>query len=82
MFLELHARHFFNSHLRRTDKIFKGMERFVGSREAEQCRSHHQKMEKKHGCFVGIVAELRQKANHTLDAAPVAEMLERSGREI
>jgi hypothetical protein len=29
------------------DKIFKSMAAFVGSREAEQCRSHHQKMEKK-----------------------------------
>jgi hypothetical protein len=32
---------------------------FVGSREAEQCRSHHQKMEKKHRNFRNILISLR-----------------------
>jgi len=35
------------------------MEIFIGSREAEQCRSHHQKMEKKHSNFTNILKELR-----------------------
>lgn len=43
-FLELYSSHFLNKHMRRMDKIFKTMEKFVSSREAEQCRSHHQKM--------------------------------------
>lgn len=30
--------------MRRLDKIFKTMELFIETREAEQCRSHHQKM--------------------------------------
>jgi hypothetical protein len=67
-FLELHCSHFLNKHLRRMDKIFKGMERFVATREAEQCRSHHQKMEKKHGSFVSILKELRKQHYGTCDA--------------
>lgn len=43
-FLEMHFNHFLNKHLRRMDKIFKSMEKFIATREAEQCRSHHQKM--------------------------------------
>ena len=43
-FLEVHNHHFLNKHMRRMDKIFKSMAVFVGTREAEQCRSHHQKM--------------------------------------
>lgn len=31
----------------------------MASRQAEQCRSHHQKMEKKHGNFLAILKELR-----------------------
>ena len=54
------------------DKIFKSMERFVTTREAEQCRSHHQKMEKKHGAFVKILRELRR-LNY---GAPDAELIE------
>lgn len=58
-FLEIHNKHFFNKHMRRTDKIFKTMALFVGSREAEQCRSHHQKMEKKHRTIRSILISLR-----------------------
>jgi hypothetical protein len=43
-FLELYHSHFENKHLRRMDKIFKTMADFLGSRAADQCRSHHQKM--------------------------------------
>lgn len=45
--------------MRRMDKIFKSMELFVGTRQAEQCRSHHQKMEKKYHNFITIVSNLR-----------------------
>ena len=43
-FLEIHNRHFILKYLRRTDKIFKSMANFIRTREAQQCRSHHQKM--------------------------------------
>jgi hypothetical protein len=58
-FLELHNQHFFEKHLRRTDRIFKSMANFVETREAEQCRSHHQKMEKKYKYFSKIIMSLR-----------------------
>jgi hypothetical protein len=58
-FLEIHNEHFFNKCLRRTDRIFKTMANFVETREAEQCRSHHQKMEKKHKYFQTILLQLR-----------------------
>lgn len=45
--------------MRRLDKIFKTMALFIGSREAEQCRSHHQKMEKKYHSFANIILYLR-----------------------
>jgi hypothetical protein len=64
-----------NRHLRRMDKIFKSMEVFVGSRQAEQCRSHHQKMEKKHNSFTNIIAALRRNHYHTLDPEPLAHAL-------
>ena len=44
LFLERYSKHFIMKQLRRMDKIFKVMADFIGSREAEQCRSHHQKM--------------------------------------
>lgn len=46
--------------MRRMDKIFKTMAVFVGTREAEQCRSHHQKMEKKYHSFSKILLSLRR----------------------
>lgn len=58
-FLEIHHGHFVNRHMRRMDKIFKSMELFVATRQAEQCRSHHQKMEKKYHNFIAIIANLR-----------------------
>lgn len=36
------------------------MEQFVGTRQAEQCRSHHQKMEKKYRSFPAILKSLRE----------------------
>jgi hypothetical protein len=46
--------------MRRLDKIFKTMSKFIATREAEQCRSHHQKMEKKFTSFAKILLHLRE----------------------
>lgn len=61
------------------DKIFKTMELFVGTRQAEQCRSHHQKMEKKYINFIFIVSSLRKEHYGTLDIHPINEELENLG---
>lgn len=45
--------------LRRTDKIFKEMAKFVKSRCPDQCRSHHQKMENKFPEFDDILNSLK-----------------------
>lgn len=58
-FLEIYHSHFENKHMRRMDKIFKTMADFLGSRAADQCRSHHQKMEKKFKHFYSIIYNLR-----------------------
>lgn len=58
-FLEIHHLHFIKKEMRRLDKIFKSMSTFIGTREAEQCRSHHQKMEKKFHSFSKILMHLR-----------------------
>lgn len=58
-FLEIYHSHFENKHMRRMDKIFKTMADFLGSRAADQCRSHHQKMEKKYKNFYNIIFNLR-----------------------
>jgi hypothetical protein len=55
----MHSKHFIHKHMRRMDKIFKTMANFIETREAEQCRSHHQKMEKKHHTFYKIIKSLR-----------------------
>ena len=67
--------------MRRMDKIFKTMEKFVGSREAEQCRSHHQKMEKKHGSFTTILRELRRQHYTTEDSETVLSDMRCNGIE-
>ena len=48
IFLKTFRENFVKKELRRTDKIFKEMAKFIKTRAADQCRSHHQKMEKKH----------------------------------
>ncbi len=60
LFLEAYHTHFEQRHLRRLAKIFKLMAGFIGTRAPDQCRSHHQKMEKKHGSFHGILRSLRR----------------------
>lgn len=51
------------------------METFLGNREAEQCRSHHQKMEKRYGEFSVILLNLRYQFYQTYDAFPIIEDL-------
>ena len=65
-FLQLHSGHFIQKHMRRTDKIFKSMALFISTRQAEQCRSHHQKMEKKYHSFYRIIEKLRMQYFGTL----------------
>ena len=57
-FIQAHQANFVKKELRRSDKIFKLMSSFLGSRAADQCRSHHQKMEKKHGPLGSIIKAL------------------------
>lgn len=49
-----------NKENRRSSKIFKQMAKVVISRSADQCRSHHQKMEKKHGSVPNILTQCRK----------------------
>lgn len=65
--------------MRRMDKIFKTMELFIGTRQAEQCRSHHQKMEKKYLNFPTIIANLRRLHYNTLETEPMLAELEANG---
>ena len=58
------------------DKIFKSMSTFIGTREAEQCRSHHQKMEKKYESFFRILESLRLEFYGTCDVERVRDDLE------
>jgi uncharacterized protein YaaR (DUF327 family) len=61
------------------DKIFKSMENFIGTRQAEQCRSHHQKMEKKYHNFSTIISNLRNQHYSTTDVEPIAEEIQNNG---
>lgn len=58
--------------MRRLDKIFKTMATFIGSREAEQCRSHHQKMEKKYKTFPCILLYLRRAHYNSEDVTRIS----------
>jgi hypothetical protein len=69
-------------YLRRTDKIFKSMASFIGTREAEQCRSHHQKMEKKYRNFYQILLKLRMDFYGTDSCERVKGELEDNGFEV
>ena len=44
VFLTLNRKNFEKKGLRRSQKIFKEMSKFIRTRTADQCRSHHQKM--------------------------------------
>ncbi len=65
--------------MRRMDKIFKTMELFVGTRQAEQCRSHHQKMEKKYLNFATIIVNLRKLHYNSVDIEPIVQELTNEG---
>lgn len=65
--------------MRRMDKIFKTMELFIGTRQAEQCRSHHQKMEKKYFNFATIIANLRKLHYNSEEIDPILEELDQNG---
>lgn len=80
-FLEIHHLHYLRKELRRTDKIFKSMAVFVGTRAADQCRSHHQKMEKKHRGFLRILCSLRQAHYNSLEVAEMKEDMAAHGVE-
>lgn len=58
-FLEGNINAFVSKGLRRREKVFKSMARAIRSRDPEQCRSHHQKMEKKYRSFEGLIDALR-----------------------
>jgi hypothetical protein len=81
-FLELHNKHFIYKYLRRTDKIFKSMANFIQTREAEQCRSHHQKMEKKYHSFYQILIKLRMDFYGTTNVESVKAELEDHGYKL
>jgi len=81
-FLEIHNNHFLNKHMRRMDKIFKTMATFVGTREAEQCRSHHQKMEKKYHSIAKILLSLRRQHYDSEVEVGLREDLERNCIEV
>lgn len=48
IFLKENREKFADREIRRLEKIFREMSRTVKSRGADQCRSHHQKMNKKY----------------------------------
>lgn len=60
VFLQDHHTNFERKNLRRSEKIFKVMSRYLGTRTADQCRSHHQKMEKKCLSFQKIIEYLSE----------------------
>lgn len=60
LFLTVHHNNFERKNLRRSEKIFKVMSRYLGTRTADQCRSHHQKMEKKCLSFQKILEYLAE----------------------
>lgn len=55
------------------------MSSFIGSREAEQCRSHHQKMEKKYKNFYQIIIKLRLEYYGTCNTDAVRIDLQENG---
>ena len=58
------------------------MANFMKSRQAEQCRSHHQKMQKKYNNFYQILIKLRMEFYSTLKREELAEDLEERGYKI
>jgi hypothetical protein len=59
-FLCDHLDHFRSKVTRKTQKVFLQMSHTIQSRTSEQCRTHHQKMLKFHGCMEHIIRALRR----------------------
>ena len=75
----MHSTCFIHKRLRRADKIFKSMATFIGTREAEQCRSHHQKIENKAESFFHNLQMLRVENYDSLSPQPLVDDMVRSG---
>ena len=58
------------------------MATFVKTREAEQCRSHHQKMEKKYKYFSKILMSLRLQNYNSDDNELILYDMEEKGQSI
>ena len=58
------------------------MAHFIQTREAEQCRSHHQKMEKKYNSFYQILIKLRTEFYGTAGIEALKEELEENGYRV
>ena len=58
------------------------MANFIQTREAEQCRSHHQKMEKKYHSFYQIIIKLRMDFFSSLSTEAIRNELEDQGYKI
>jgi hypothetical protein len=72
-FLECSEQSFQAKGLRRRDKVFKAMAKTIRTRDPEQCRSHHQKMEKKYKSFEGLLAALREEHRNAVQKAVDAD---------
>ncbi len=55
------------------------MAAFISTREAEQCRSHHQKMEKKYHTFYQILLKLRMDFYNTANPEELRHDIEEGG---
>lgn len=55
------------------------MASFISTRQAEQCRSHHQKMEKKYFTFYQILLKLRMDFYSTANPEELKADLEQNG---
>ena len=49
-----------NKNMHKNDRIFRLMSRFIMSRTSEQCRSHHQKIERKWTDITTIISNLTE----------------------
>ena len=58
------------------------MATFVETREAEQCRSHHQKMEKKYKFFSKILMSLRLQNYNTDETELILTEMQDKGHDI
>lgn len=60
VFLRSNRDKFVDREIRRSEKIFREMARAIKTRGADQCRSHHQKMENKYPVFDDLLGQLSQ----------------------